>query len=406
MSVSGGALEGLRVLDLTQMLSGPFCTQMLADQGAEVIKVEPIAGDYTRTVGPFRSDDQMRSYGGYFQSVNRNKLSVVLDLKNPAGREALLRLVAKSDVVVENFRAGVMDRLGLSFEALRAGNPRLVYAAIRGFGDVTTAASPYVDWPAYDVVAQAMGGVMAITGPDAETPLKVGPGIGDLVPAMMCAFGILSAVYRAQRTGQGQFVDVAMVDSVLALCERILYQYSYQGKVAHPEGNHHPLLCPFGMFAARDGWVTISCPSDDFWQLFCTLMNRPDMAVDSRFSTNAMRVENAETVCAAVTEFTIRHSKKELMQILGGSVPFGPVYDVRDIIEDQHFRAREMVVEVEQPGSSTPVLIAGVPIRLSETPGGVRRRAPLLGEHTRSILSSVGYNAQQLDQLSADGIIV
>jgi crotonobetainyl-CoA:carnitine CoA-transferase CaiB-like acyl-CoA transferase len=406
MTGPAGALEGLRVIDLTQMLAGPFCTQLLADQGAEVIKIEPLSGDYTRSVGPFRSDDQLRAYGGYFQSVNRNKRSIAVDLKSAAGKEVLMSLIADADVIVENFRAGVMDRLGLSFETLRAKNPRLVYAAIRGFGDTATDASPYVNWPAYDVVAQAMGGVMAITGPNADTPLKVGPGIGDLVPAVMCAFGIMSAVYRAQRSGEGQFVDVAMVDCVLALCERIVYQYSYQGKISHPEGNHHPLLCPFGMFAARDGWVTISCPSEDFWQILCSLMDRPEMVHDVRYSTNAARVENAEAVCAAVSEFTVRHSKKELMQILGGRVPFGPVYDVRDIIEDQHFCARQMVVEVEQPGSSSPVLIAGVPIRLSGTPGSVRHRAPLLGEHTRETLSSVGYSAEQIERMTADGAIL
>jgi len=225
MTASGGALEGLRVIDLTQMLAGPFCTMMLADQGAEVIKVEPLEGDGTREIGPFHPEDRLRAFSGYFQSVNRNKLSIALDLKRSAGREIFLKLIETGQVVVENFRAGVMERLGLVYETLRERNRRIVYASIRGFGDPYTGKSPYLDWPAFDVVAQAVGGIMAITGPDAQTPTKVGPGVGDIVPAIMAAYGIMAAVWHAERSGAGQYVDVGMVDGVLSMCERILHQY-------------------------------------------------------------------------------------------------------------------------------------------------------------------------------------
>ena len=273
--MSPGALAGLRVLDLSQVLAGPFCTQMLADHGAEVIKIEPPEGDPARRFAPFRADDTERAFGGYFQSINRGKKSVVLDLKDPAGRAAFLKLVAGADVLVENYRAGVMERLGLGYETLARINPRLVYGAIRGFGDPRSGESPYNDWPAFDVVAQAMGGIMGITGPTADQPLKIGPGVGDTVPALMLAFGILAAVRHAERSGQGQFVDISMIDGVLALCERLVHQYSYAGEVAGPEGNGHPLLCPFGLFRAADGWVAIGCPTDKFWVELAAAIGRP-----------------------------------------------------------------------------------------------------------------------------------
>ena len=277
----GGALEGIRVIDLTQMLAGPYCTQMLADQGADVIKVEPPKGDSSRKLGPYRADDDTRSIGGYFASVNRNKKSIIIDLKAEEGRALLRRLVRTADVVVENYRARVMDRLGLSYESLRDENPALVYAAIRGFGDPRTGESPYVDWPAFDVVAQAMGGLMGITGPDADTPIKVGPGLGDIVPGAFAATGILAALVRAKMTGRGQFVDICMIDVVLSICERIVHQNSYAGVVSHPEGNQHPILTPFGVFPASDGYVSIGAPTDEWWQKLCHLMQRDDLIADA-----------------------------------------------------------------------------------------------------------------------------
>lgn len=257
-----GALDGIRVIDLSRMLAGPYCSMILADQGAEVIKVEEFKGDPSRALEPFRPDDTQHLFGGYYASVNRNKKSVVIDLKTDDGKLALRKLIASSDVVVENFRPGVMTRLGLSYEALREENPALVYAAIRGFGDPRTGESPYVKWPAFDVVAQAMGGIMGITGPDQKSPTKVGPGVGDLIPGVFASVGILSALLHAKNTGQGQFVDVCMIDSVLAFCERIVHQQSYVGAVPKPEGNQHPILTPFGMFEAKDGHITIGAPDD------------------------------------------------------------------------------------------------------------------------------------------------
>ena len=400
-----GPLTGLRVVDLTQMLAGPYCTMLLGDQGADIVKVEPVGGEPTRTFGPYRPDDADHLFGGYFQSINRNKRSVCLDLKSEAGKEMLRALVRDADVLVENFRPGVMDRLGLSYESLQEVNPRLVYACIRGFGDPRTGASPYVDRPSFDVVAQAMGGAMGITGPDATTPMKIGPGVGDIFPATLAAFGIMSAVWEAGRTGQGQMVDVAMYDGIIALCERIVYQQSYTGTSPVPEGNQHPILCPFGIFAAADGQVTIGCPRDSFWRLLVAVIGRPDLADDPRFATNNARLQNRRETVEIVEHWTRRHTKDEIAELLAAKVPFGPVNTAADILADPHVGIRHMLAEVEHPGSATPVTIAGTPIRMTRTQGGVRSRAPLPGEHTDAILSEAGINADRIAELRAAGAI-
>jgi formyl-CoA transferase len=400
-----GALEGLRVLDLTLMLAGPYCTMLLADQGADVVKIEPVGGDGTRGMGPFPKDATGKlPYGGYFQSINRGKRSIGLDLKHPRGKETLLRLVERADVLVENYRAGVMDKLGLGYERLREANPRLVYAAIRGFGDPRTGESPYVDWPAYDVVAQAMGGIISFTGPKGQ-PTKVGPGLGDTLPAALTAFGIMSAVYRANRTGEGQFVDVAMYDAMLAFCERIVYLYSYDGTVSAPEGNAHLLLCPFGLFPTKDGLVAIACPLDHFWAALAEAMGRPELAADARYRTNVERVKRNAEVVALVSDWTGRFTKAELVERIGGKLPFGPVNDVTDIFADLHPRARNMLVELEQPGLERRVTVAGTPIKMTATPGIVSRRSPLLGEHTNAILAEAGYDAATIATLKSEGAI-
>ena len=310
-----------------------------------------------------------------------------------------MRLCDGADAVVENYRGGVMDRLGLGYETLHERFPKLVYATIRGFGDWRTGRSPYTDWPAYDVVAQAFGGVMAITGPDKDTPMKVGPGIGDLMPATMCAVGIVSAILRAHKTGRGQFVDVGMVDAILSMCERIVHQHSFTGGVPVPEGNHHPLLCPFGMFPARDGHVTIAAHADTHFPILCRLIGRPEMGTDPRLSTVQDRRAHQDEIIAAVSAFTSQRTKQELLAHLGGQVPFAPVNDVRDVFANPHFAARDMVVSVPHPGLDGDMKVAGVAIKMSETPGRVRHRAPLLGEHTDEYLTRLGLGGADIARL-------
>lgn len=402
---SFGALSGLTVLDLTQMLAGPFCSQLFSDHGARVIKIEPPAGEDIRRSGPFAEDDTERAFGGYFASVNRNKEGMCLDLKNPDARNIFLRMVEDADIVLENYRAGVMDKLGLGYEVLKKRNPRIVYGAIRGFGDPRSGASPYLAWPAFDVVAQAMGGLMQINGPDAQTPMKCGPGVGDVFPAVMCAFGVLAALHHVEATGEGQFVDVSMVDSVLALCERTVYQNSFTNAVPHPEGNRHPLLSPFGMVRAEDGYVTISGHTDMWWSKLCELIGRQDLIADARTSTEEARVRNRDLVYEVLEGFTSIRTKKDLMTILGGKVPFGPVFNISEISEDKHFEVRGMLVEVEHPGMARPVKIAGIPVKLSATPGAIHRRAPRLGEHSEQILQGLGYSGLDIERLKASGAV-
>ncbi|MGH6970432.1 MAG: CaiB/BaiF CoA transferase family protein, partial [Caulobacteraceae bacterium] len=376
-----GPLAGLKVLDFTQALAGPFCTQNLADLGAEVVKVEGLdGGDLTRNSGPFHEADEAHRYSGYFQSVNRGKKSIAVDLKTPEGAALVRRLVPSFDVVVENFRAGVMERLGLSYESLAELNPRLVYAAIRGFGDPRTGASPYLDWPAYDVIAQAMGGMVGITGLADGTPVKVGPGVGDTIPALYAALGIVSAVLSARRTGRGQFLDVAMVDAVLAVCERIVHQQSFGHQSPRPEGNHHPFLLPFGLYPAADGFVALACPSEAFFRALCAGLGAPELTDDARFANAKARAAHREALIERLCGLTSRLTKAELKAKLGGVVPFGPVLRVEEIVRDPHFQARGMLAEIDCPGLPEPMRIAGQPIKFAETPASIRSRAPDLGQ--------------------------
>jgi crotonobetainyl-CoA:carnitine CoA-transferase CaiB-like acyl-CoA transferase len=377
----GGPLEGLRVIDLTHALAGPYATMMLTDLGADVIKVEPPDGDVTRPMGPFRDDDEQRVYGGYFHSINRGKRSIVLDLKTEQGVATLLELVADAEVVIENFSVGVMERLGLSYERLREVNPRLVYGSLRGFGDPRMGESPYATWPAMDIVIQAMAGALSITGTEAGEPMKIGPGVGDIFPGTQLALGVLAAVLHARQTGQGQHVDIAMYDSILSLCERIVYQYSYTGNVPKPEGNKHPFLSPFDVVRTRDGWVTVAAPTPPRWVALCNILGRPELIHDDRYDTNLKRAQRRDEVRAIVEDWTSVRTKSEVVELLGGFVPVGPVNDVTDIFADEHARSRGMLVEVEHPGAAEPVVLAGQPLKFSETPSGVRGRGPLLGEH-------------------------
>jgi crotonobetainyl-CoA:carnitine CoA-transferase CaiB-like acyl-CoA transferase len=404
---ASGPLHGLKILDFTQALAGPFCTQQLSDLGASVVKVEALdGGDLTRASGPFHEADPEHRYSGYFQSINRGKQSLAVDLKTAEGVEIIKRLIPTFDVVVENFRVGVMDRLGLGYETLAALNPKLVYAAIRGFGDPRTGASPYVEWPAYDVVAQAMGGMMGITGLAGGTPIKVGPGVGDTVPALYAALGVVSAVLHARETGEGQFLDVAMVDAVLGVSERIVHQHSFGHLTPGPEGNHHPFLLPFGIYPAADGFVAIACPGDAFFRALCGALGAGEMLAEPEIETPKARAANRDLVIAKLSAVTVRFTKAQLQARLGGVVPFGPIMNVAEIASDPHFAARGMLAEIELPGFDAPMRIAGQPIKLAKTPSAVRGRAPDLGEDTDAVLRDHGATADDIARWRAAGALL
>lgn len=384
-----GPLRGVRVIDLTWALAGPFCTMYLADLGADVIKVEPPEGDVARYSEPFVPEDEARYYGGYFASMNRNKRGIVLDLKDEGDRATFLRLADTADVVAENYRAGVMERLGLGYEALAKRNPKLVYASIRGFGDPHTTVSPYVEWPAYDVVAQAMSGVVAMTGTADGEPLKVGPSIGDLYPGTVAALGIVAALFHARATGQGQYVDIAMYDALLSLAEASIYRYSYKGWVTKPMGNAHAQLSPFNIYPTADGWCAIAAPGPAHWALLCAAMDRVDLIHDPRTASSRDRIADPEYVQPIITGWTKSHTTAEIVAILGGQVPVGPVHDAPALFADAHVRAREMLVAVDHPGSPRPVVLPGSPIKYTATPAGIYRRPPKLGEHTAEVLAEL-----------------
>ncbi len=378
-----GILHGIRVLDLSRMLSGPYCTMMLADHGAEVIKIESAHGDTSRANGPYRDDDPDHLWAGYFVSLNRSKKSVLLDLKTKDGKAAFRKLVAGADVVVENFRPGVMERLGLDYESLSRIRPGLVYAAIRGFGDPRSGKSPYTDWPSYDIVAQAMGGLMAQTGPDTDTPIKAGPGIGDVFAGLMMSFGIVSALRRSEATGQSQFIDVSMYDAMLSLCERSVYMYDIEGKVARPEGNEHPFLTPFAVFPARDGQVAIGIVDDAFWRALANAMGRQDLAADGRYASRAGRAGHRRFLNDLVAAWTVQHTKAELTRLLGGVVPFGPLNTIADIFDDPHVAARRMLTAVPHPDpDAKPFVVAANPLRFAGAPLPAPLTPPALGADT------------------------
>lgn len=405
-----GPLAGIRVIDLTHALAGPFCTMLLGDLGADVLKVEPLHGDGTRKLGPFAPGDTLRAYGGYFHSVNRNKRSTAIDLTHPAGRAAFERLLPTADVLVENYRDGVMERFGLDYESLHERYPKLVYGCIRGFGDHRTGdqslpPSPYADWPAFDVVAQAMGGLTGVTGPGPERPMNAGAPVGDMAPALFCALGIVSAVLHARATGDGQLVDVAMYDSVLAVCERIVYIYSYTGEVARPQGGGNPQLVPFDTFPTSDGWISIAAPGERHWQYLCDVMGQPELSSHPDFATNQERVARAGEVRRIVGEWTARHSTAEIQDWLGGLVPCGPVHTAADIFADPHVARRQMLTQVEHPGAPEPVTLVNSPIRMSASTVGVQRRAPLLGEHTDEVFAAVGFTPEEVRNFREQGAI-
>ncbi len=394
-----GSLAGLRILDLTHALAGPFCSQILADHGAEVIKIEPLEGDFFRKIGPFRKDDNERHFGGLFQACNRNKRSISIDLKHPEGLAIIKELIKKSDALIENYRAGVLEKLGLDYETLHQINPALVYTSIRGFGDKIGGESPYMKWPAFDIVAQAMGGWMGITGEDAQHPVKVGGGAGDTVPGLFAAFGTMAALWHARNTGTGQYVDIAMTDSILAMSELVVSQYSYLGVSPTPTGNGLPGLAPFGTINVKDGIIAIAAPHDIQWKQLCNLIDRPELVTDPRFCSESLRWDNHLALRQEIEKFTLTKTKHELHLLFGGRIPFSPIYSAKEIFEDPHFATRSMLPEVEQPGSARPVQVPGIPVKLSETPGQVLHRAPKLGEHTREILEELGIATGKIDEL-------
>ena len=392
-----GPLTGVRVLDLTRVLAGPYTTMLLADLGAEVVKVEePGVGDEARRVGPF-----LDKVSAYFVSINRGKKSLTLNLKAEAGRRLFLELTRQADILVENYRPGVMQRLGLDHETLRAVQPRLVYAACSGFGQT----GPYAHRGAYDMIAQGMGGIMSITGEPGGTPVRVGTSIGDIAAALFTTIGILSALNHARATGQGQLVDVGMLDCQVAILENAIVRHLATGEIPGPLGSRHPSIAPFEAFPAADGHVILAVGTKQ-WERFCHAIGRPDLVAHPHFATNALRAEHVDELKEILAPITRRRSVAAWvsdMEAIG--VPCGPVNTVDRVVQDPQVKAREMLVEV-QDAEAGPIPVAGLPIKLSVTPGKVAARAPRLGEHTDAVLGEwLNLTPDAIARLQADGII-
>ena len=383
LSLKPGILQGIRVLDLSRMLSGPYATMLLADHGAEVIKIESSEGDTSRRSGPFSEGDRKREWSGYFISLNRNKKSIYLNLKNEIDLIFLKKLIKKSDVLVENFRPGVMERLGLSFDKVSKINSRIVYGSISGFGSDVFGESPYKNWPSYDVVAQAMGGLISLTGYDERTPLKVGPGVADIFSGSLLSFGLLAAILKSRTTGEAQYVEVAMYDAILSMCERAIYQYDFNNVIPKPEGNGHPLLAPFGIYSAKDGFVAIGIVEDTYWNVLKKIINSDDLLNDLNYGTIALRAKNRNELNKQINQWTIKFSKNELVNLLGGKVPFGPVNNVKEIFEDTHVKERNMILEIAQPfNNKKNWKVAGNPVKFKGFPS-LNLTPPSLDEHKK-----------------------
>jgi len=392
-------LEGIRVLDFTWALAGPFATMQLADLGAEVVKVEyPKLEERQRGFGPY--------YEGiltFFFSPNRGKKGICIDLRRQEGKELVLELVRHVDVVTENFRPGTMDRLGLGYERLRQENPRLIYAALSGFGQT----GPYRDLPAVDAVAQAMGGTMSLNGEPDGPPMRVGVSIGDMVGGLYLALGILAALHARQRTGEGQFIDVALMEAQMALCENAIVRHSAFAESPTRIGSRHPLVAPFGPFPTADGWIVIANVKD--WELFCAVIERDDLAHDPRFRTNDDRVRNVEALEAELGTALRRRTTEEWFQLLvrADCCSVGKVNTIADLFDDPHVQARGALVDVPLPyGKPGSLKLPNTPIRLSKTPARVGRPMPGHGEHTDEILRGwLGCSDDRIAELRAAGII-
>ena len=385
-----GPLSDLTIVDCTQALAGPFGTALLADLGADVIKVEPPGGDGFRPLPPYLPDHAhpwaeqtaATDYGAPFAAVNRNKRSVVLDLKTEAGKERLLELCESADALVENRRSGVMDGLGVGYETVSARNPRIVYGAVRGFGDPRTGASPYADWPCLDAAAQSMGGLAR-----ANDGL-VTPAVADIFPGTLMALGLVSAVHHARRTGKGQFFDVAMYDSMLTLLGARMASFGFTGNDGDPRKQPSTLV-PFGLFNAQDGRVAIAAPQPNHWERLCEAMDRPDLVTDARTRTNGARIRNEPFTLEQINAWTGARSKAEIFQALGGKVPVGPVNSITEIFDDPHVAARGMLARFEAGPANPTATVAGCPIKFAETETGVYRAPPTLGQHTGEVLATL-----------------
>ncbi|MCK4512516.1 CoA transferase [bacterium] len=393
-----GVLQGIRVLDLTRVLSGPYCTLILADQGAEVVKIEqPGQGDDARHLGPpYAGPDS-----GFFVSINRNKKSLALDLKRPEGRDLFLRLVDHADVLVENFRPGIMDRLECGYSELSKRNSRLVFCSISGFGQT----GPYRDRPGYNLTVQAMSGVMTLSGEEGSLPYPIGVPVGDIPAGIYAATAIAMALYQRERTGMGRQIDISLFDALLSMVEFPIVRYGLTREIPGPMGNRHPSITPYGVFRTRDDSIAIAVGSELLWEKFCHALDREEWLADPRFATNADRTVHVDALQQEIEDSLAQNPAPVWIdRLLVNGIPVAPINRISDLYDDIHVRERGMLTSLKQPGFGA-VTVAGTPIQWGQTGNTDYRPAPRLGEHTRSVLCDwLAVTADAVDEYVAMGV--
>ena len=394
------ALEGITVLDLTRVVAGPYAGSILGDFGAKVIKIEiPGRGDDARGYGPYRNGESV-----YYANLNHNKLGITLNLKTEEGKDIFRRLAEKADVVIENYRPGVMDKLGLGYEDLKKINPRLIYGAVSGFGSY----GPYAMRPGYDIISQGMGGLMSVTGAEGGEPTRSGNAMGDILGGMNLVMGILLALEARHRTGLGQRVDVSLVDSVVASLENAYVRYFESGKLPVRMGNAYASIAPYDTYHAKDGYVIIACGNQKLYEKFCTdVLDMAWMITDERFLTVPLRVKNNKEQKKEIEKWTMQHTVDEVVEIvLGNGIPAGPIYDVKQITENEHIAgAREMFIEVDHPVIGS-MKVNGNPVKLMDMMPRVNIPGPTLGQHNSDILGDMlGLSPEQLKDLKGRNVI-
>lgn len=394
--MSKKALEGLKVVDLTAALSGPFCTMALADYGANVIKIEPVNGEQCRTWGPF---DKKSGESGFYCYVNRNKKGCTLNLKSEKGLQMFYDLVKDADFLCENYKGGVTQKLKIDYETIRKINPSIIYVSGSGFGED----SPISSRPCYDIVAQAMGGMMYMTGFPENDPVKVGPSVADHASGIYQAMGALVALHHRDMTGEGQHVDVAMVDTIFSMLETASPYCIMDGVLTERNGNIDPSIAPFDVYPCKDGFAALGVGNDGQWRKFCNTIGKPELLEDERFTTNDLRVKNYKSsLMGIIRNWAKEYTKQELENMMAkDSIPCGPVLNVKETIEHPHTIARDMIVHINHP-TVGDMAFQGVVAKLSETPGMVDTPSPILGQHNREIF---GLTEKEEAKLHKEGVI-
>jgi len=393
---ASGSLAGIRVIDLTRVISGPFCTQILGDHGADVVKIEPPGkGDVVRSQG-----NMVNGESWYFAQFNRNKRSLTLDLRSNDGKRILHRLLEGADVLVENFRPGVLGKMGLDDDTLRERFPRLVVGRINGFGST----GPYRDRPAYDFIAQAMSGFMGVNGPADGEPMRAAPPISDMVASQNLAFGICAALVRRATTGQGEIVETALTNGLIAMMGYLAAEFFATDRVPARTGNDHPMLYPYGLFRASDGEVAIAPSNDTMVERFLGALDKLHLLDDERFADNARRMANRDALREILNDVTETRGVEEWIEHLNrAGVPCGRVHDLRETFADPQVQAQEMRLTLEQASGKVPV--TGFPVKMREAPATLYHRVPRLGEHTHELLEELGMTADEREALQARGVI-